>query len=62
MAPAAATGARPRIVVVGLGPGDPALVTAGTLAAIDAVPVRFLRTARHPSADLVPGATSLDHH
>ena len=62
MAPAAATGARPRIVVVGLGPGDPALVTAGTLASIDAVPVRFLRTARHPSAHLVPEATSLDHH
>ncbi|MCU1452640.1 MAG: putative MazG family protein [Acidimicrobiales bacterium] len=52
----------PRIVVVGLGPGDPELVTAGTLAAIAAAPVRFLRTDRHPSAHLVPGARSFDHH
>jgi tetrapyrrole methylase family protein/MazG family protein len=58
--PSAAGG--PRIVVVGLGPGDPSLVTAGTLAAIDAVPVRFLRTERHPSASLVPGAATFDHH
>ncbi len=52
----------PRIVVVGLGPGDPGLVTAAVLAAIDAVPVRFLRTERHPSASLVVGAASFDHH
>ncbi|MBA3281924.1 MAG: nucleotide pyrophosphohydrolase [Acidimicrobiia bacterium] len=52
----------PRIVVVGLGPGHPSLVTAGTLAAIEAVPVRFLRTDRHPSATLVAGATTFDHH
>jgi tetrapyrrole methylase family protein/MazG family protein len=52
----------PRIVVVGLGPGDPALVTAGTLAAIEATPTRFLRTARHPSAHLVAGAAAFDHH
>lgn len=51
----------PRIVVVGLGPGDPSLVTAGTLAAIDAVPTRFLRTERHPSASLVAGAATFDH-
>lgn len=52
-----------RIVVVGLGPGDPALVTSGTQAAIAAVPPgrRFLRTAVHPSAHLVEGATSFDH-
>lgn len=53
---------RPRVVVVGLGPGDPSLVTAGALAAIEAVPVRFLRTERHPSASLVAGATTFDHH
>ncbi|MBX3312979.1 MAG: nucleotide pyrophosphohydrolase [Actinobacteria bacterium] len=53
---------RPTIVVVGLGPGDPDLVTAGTLAAIEATPVRFLRTERHPSAGLVVGATTFDHH
>ena len=53
-----------RIVVVGLGPGDPSLVTAGTLAAIDRVPVeaRFLRTEVHPSAHLVGGAATFDHH
>jgi tetrapyrrole methylase family protein/MazG family protein len=52
----------PRIVVVGLGPGDPSLVTAGVLAAIEAVPTRFLRTERHPSASLVGQATTFDHH
>jgi tetrapyrrole methylase family protein/MazG family protein len=53
-----------RIVVVGLGPGDPSLVTAGTIAAIDRVPsgARFLRTEVHPSAHLVPGARTFDHH
>ena len=51
-----------RIVIVGLGPGGPGLVTAATLGAIDAVPTRFLRTTRHPSAPLVGGATSFDHH
>ena len=39
-----------------------AFVTAGALAAIEASPVRFLRTERHPSASLVPGATTFDHH
>ena len=52
---------RPTIVVVGLGPGDPGLVTEGTRAAIDRIAVRFLRTARHPSASIVEPATSLDH-
>ena len=53
-----------RIVVVGLGPGDPSLVTAGTLAAIDRVPAgaRHLRTEVHPSAHLVAGAATFDHH
>ncbi|MCB1038309.1 MAG: hypothetical protein KDA94_02055, partial [Acidimicrobiales bacterium] len=51
-----------RIVVVGLGPGDPSLLTEGAREAIDAVPseARFLRTARHPSAHLVVGATTFD--
>lgn len=52
----------PRIVVVGLGPGHASLVTAGTLTAIEAVPARFLRTGRHPSAALVAGAGTFDHH
>ncbi|WP_421120818.1 MazG nucleotide pyrophosphohydrolase domain-containing protein [Aquihabitans daechungensis] len=53
-----------RIVVVGLGPGDPSLVTAGTLDAIARVPAdaRFLRTEVHPSAHLVTGAATFDHH
>ena len=50
----------PRIIVVGLGPGDPGLVTASTLARIEAVPRRWLRTARHPSSHLVPDAASFD--
>ena len=51
-----------RIVVVGLGPGDPSLVTAGVADAIARIPVRFLRTERHPSASLVAGAVTFDHH
>jgi tetrapyrrole methylase family protein/MazG family protein len=51
-----------RVTVVGLGPGAPDLVTAGTLAEIERVPVRFLRTVRHPSAHVVGEASSLDHH
>ena len=51
----------PRVVVVGLGPGDDSLVTTATLAEIARIPVRFLRTERHPSSHLVPGATTFDH-
>ncbi|HET6794951.1 MAG TPA: nucleoside triphosphate pyrophosphohydrolase [Acidimicrobiales bacterium] len=50
-----------RVVVVGLGPAGPELVTGAALSAIEAVPVRFLRTARHPSAGVVGGASSFDH-
>lgn len=49
-----------RVVVVGLGPGDVDLLTAGTLAAIEKHPVRFLRTVRHPAARAVTGASSFD--
>lgn len=52
---------QPEVIVVGLGPGDPSLMTAGALAAIEHVPQRWLRTSRHPSAGLVPGATSFDY-
>ncbi len=51
-----------RIVVVGLGPGAPGLVTTATTEAISRIPDRFLRTGRHPSAALVGSATSFDHH
>lgn len=50
----------PRVVVVGLGPAGPDLVTSGTLAALEHVERRFLRTTRHPSAVVVEGAISFD--
>ncbi len=50
----------PTVTVVGLGPGDPSLVTQQTKDAIAAASLRFLRTARHPSASLVPDATTFD--
>src|SRR5437016_3400079 len=49
-----------RVVVVGLGPGDPALLTQAVREAIDRVPVRYIRTGRHPSAVAVPDAVSFD--
>jgi tetrapyrrole methylase family protein/MazG family protein len=49
-----------RVVVVGLGPGDVDLLTAGTIAAIERHPVRFLRTVRHPAARAVANAISFD--
>jgi tetrapyrrole methylase family protein / MazG family protein len=51
-----------RVVVVGLGPAGPDLVTAGTLGAVERVPPgrRFVRTTRHPSATVVGGAASFD--
>lgn len=52
---------RPRIDIIGLGPAGPDLLTAGTLALIDEVPTRRLRTARHPAAIAVD-AESFDHH
>lgn len=50
----------PRIDVIGLGPAGADLVTSGTRALIAAVEHRFLRTTRHPAAELVEGA-SFDH-
>ncbi len=51
-----------RVVVIGLGPAGPELVTGAALAAIARVPeaARFVRTTRHPSAGLVGTATSFD--
>jgi len=49
-----------RVVVVGLGPAGPELVTRETGALLaGGTPVR-LRTARHPAAALAPGAPSFD--
>jgi tetrapyrrole methylase family protein/MazG family protein len=49
-----------RVVVVGLGPAGPELLTAETLAVIERTPHRYLRTVRHPSAPAVPAAHSFD--
>jgi tetrapyrrole methylase family protein / MazG family protein len=52
---------RPRVVVVGLGPGSTRHVTDETLRAIAETPHRFARTAVHPSAHLVKDAATFDH-
>jgi tetrapyrrole methylase family protein/MazG family protein len=51
---------RPRILVVGLGPGGSKHVTTETIDAIARIDHRFLRTARHPSARLVRDAVTCD--
>ncbi len=51
---------KPAVTVVGLGPGGDGQVTAETLAAIERISARFLRTSRHPSADVVGAAISCD--
>ena len=50
----------PRVVVVGLGPAGPDLVTAATTAAVERIDVRFVRTTRHPAAEVVLPAESFD--
>ena len=54
------TAALPRVVIVGLGPGGVDHVTAETLATIDRIPHRFVRTSVHPSAHLVADSTTFD--
>lgn len=51
---------RPSVVVVGLGPAGPELITPQALAALDAAPARVLRTARHPAASAVQDAVTCD--
>lgn len=51
---------RPRIVVVGLGPGGHDHVTVETRDAIERARHRYLRTSVHPSAALVPDAITFD--
>jgi tetrapyrrole methylase family protein/MazG family protein len=53
-------GALGRVVVVGLGPGGAEHVTTETLSTIERIERRYLRTARHPSAHLVPDAVTFD--
>jgi tetrapyrrole methylase family protein/MazG family protein len=50
----------PRIDIVGLGPGDPGLVTGATRELLAASRHVLLRTSRHPSASLATGARSFD--
>lgn len=50
----------PRVVIVGLGPGDVELLTVGTRHAIDEIAVQFLRTRRHPAASVLSSAASFD--
>lgn len=50
----------PKVVVCGLGPGGVEHVTEETRQRIAAVSPRFVRTHQHPSAHLVPEATSFD--
>jgi tetrapyrrole methylase family protein/MazG family protein len=49
-----------RVVVVGLGPAGADLITSGTADALARIPHRYLRTARHPAAAAVEGATTFD--
>jgi tetrapyrrole methylase family protein / MazG family protein len=60
-APESRATAAPVVVIVGLGPGGHEHVTLETLDAVDRIPRRYLRTAVHPSADLVPDAVTFDH-
>jgi tetrapyrrole methylase family protein/MazG family protein len=50
----------PRVVIVGLGPAGPELLTVATVEALARIRHRFLRTARHPAASAVHGATTFD--
>jgi tetrapyrrole methylase family protein/MazG family protein len=47
---------KPTVVVVGLGPAGPDLLTTATVDAVAAISHRFLRTSRHPAAVAVTGA------
>jgi tetrapyrrole methylase family protein/MazG family protein len=42
---------KPRVVVVGLGPAGADLLLPAARAALERVPIRFVRTARHPAVD-----------
>src|SRR5581483_2939910 len=50
----------PTVVVVGLGPAGPELLTEAAKDAIARIPERYVRTTRHPSASAVAGAHSFD--
>jgi tetrapyrrole methylase family protein/MazG family protein len=52
--------AKARVVVCGLGPAGPDLVTGAALDAVARIPHRFVRTTRHPSAGVVGQADAFD--
>ena len=52
--------AKRRVVVCGLGPAGPDLVTGAALDAVARIPHRFVRTTRHPSAGVVGQAVTFD--
>ncbi|MBO0731903.1 MAG: nucleoside triphosphate pyrophosphohydrolase [Acidimicrobiaceae bacterium] len=49
-----------RVVVIGLGPGDPGLLTSAAVDAVARIPHRWVRTRRHPTAPVVEPAASFD--
>jgi tetrapyrrole methylase family protein / MazG family protein len=49
-----------KVLVVGLGPAGPELLTVAAREALARVPRRYLRTARHPAAAAVADATTFD--
>jgi tetrapyrrole methylase family protein/MazG family protein len=48
------------VVVVGLGPAGPELLTTAAVDAVASIPHRYVRTTRHPAAAAVAGALSFD--
>ena len=48
-----------RVVVAGLGPAGPDLMTVATRDALERIPHRFVRTTRHPSAPAAPSFDAL---
>ncbi len=52
---------KPRVVIAGLGPGPAGTITKAATDAIDSIAVQFVRTRKHPTASLVPKATSFDY-
>lgn len=51
---------KPHVVIAGLGPGPSDAITKAAIDAIDSIAVQFVRTRKHPTASLVPNATSFD--
>ncbi|HEX2912823.1 MAG TPA: nucleoside triphosphate pyrophosphohydrolase [Chloroflexia bacterium] len=49
-----------KIIIVGLGPGDPGQLTVGALQVIQQTSVIYLRTAKHPTVPHLPAGTRLE--